>query len=71
MNLLAILFFMSSEGSEEIMEEVWKYLKTFNLPNARMRKVSRDDKPCYCPPYMFFMAGMIICTISYCSQKEK
>ncbi|EFO21867.1 hypothetical protein LOAG_06616 [Loa loa] len=57
MNLLAILFFMSSEGSEEIMEEIWKHLRTFNLPNAQMRKVLRDDKPNYCPPYMFFIAG--------------
>ncbi|KAL3997182.1 hypothetical protein ACH3XW_9815 [Acanthocheilonema viteae] len=57
MNLLSILFFMSSEGSEEIMDEIWKHLETFNLPNARMRRVIRDDKPHHCPPYMFFMAG--------------
>ncbi|CAG9530481.1 unnamed protein product [Cercopithifilaria johnstoni] len=57
MNLLSILFFMSSEGSEEIMKEIWEHLKTFNLPNAKMRKVMRDDKPYYYPPYMFFMAG--------------
>ncbi|VIO97245.1 Uncharacterized protein BM_BM11292 [Brugia malayi] len=57
MNLLAILFFMSSEGSEELMEVIWKHLKTFHLPNAKMRKVMRDDKPYYCPPYMFFIAG--------------
>ncbi|VDK76602.1 unnamed protein product [Litomosoides sigmodontis] len=57
MNLLSILFFMSNEESEGAMEKVWEHLETFNLPNARMRKVIRDDKPHYCPPYMFFMAG--------------
>lgn len=59
MNLLSILFFMSSEGSEETMEKIWEHLQNSNLPNVRMRKVMRDDKPHYCPPYMFFMAGMI------------
>lgn len=59
MNLLSILFFLSSEGSEEIVKEIWKYLQTFNLPNARMTRIERDDLPYYCPPYMFFVAGMI------------
>ncbi|OZC08780.1 hypothetical protein X798_04194 [Onchocerca flexuosa] len=57
MNLLAILFFMASEGSDETMNEVWAYLDQFDLPNAKMIKVLRDDKPHYHPPYMLFLAG--------------
>ncbi|VDO53210.1 unnamed protein product [Onchocerca flexuosa] len=60
MNLLAILFFMASEGSDETMNEVWAYLDQFDLPNAKMIKVLRDDKPHYHPPYMLFLAGIII-----------
>uniref|UniRef100_A0A915PK63 Uncharacterized protein n=1 Tax=Setaria digitata TaxID=48799 RepID=A0A915PK63_9BILA len=57
MNLLAILFFMSSEGSDEVITQIWSYLETFNLPNASMNKIFRDDKPHYHPPYMLFLAG--------------
>uniref|UniRef100_A0A0R3S7E5 F-box domain-containing protein n=1 Tax=Elaeophora elaphi TaxID=1147741 RepID=A0A0R3S7E5_9BILA len=63
MNLLAILFFMSNEGSEEIMDQIWKHLQTFNLPNARMIRVERNDKPHHCPPYMLFIAGITIVSL--------